>query len=257
MNASSRWKPSGDGITTPQIPEFLSRVTATAGCPSSTPVIPPEKDSTMSKPSSTDKVVPITVGNPASVASFLIDQKHMEDYTMTEEEKSSVVEVKRPPKGIYFTVPAAEKNKPNSVFVFLLEIQGRDPYLVTPEIAKEHSEEDVIRPILLVRYVTMLGEEALWPLKLDPPDVQKSNRWNTSAKNIVAVAASGKWVRLISKQKSGHYRHTVSRKTFEEDPPKFSDRTIIEMVDAAYDEDHRVSDNNHEIWTILAEGSTK
>src|SRR5215469_4941078 len=59
-------------------------------------------------------------------------------------------------------------------------------------MAKKHSEEDVIRPILLVRYVTMSGEEALWPIKLTPPD-SKANSWNTSALNIVEIAASGKW----------------------------------------------------------------
>ena len=208
------------------------------------------------KPSSTEKVVPITVGNPASAASFIIDQSHMEDFTKAEEEKSSVVEVKRPPKGTYFTVPAEKEGNPNRAFVFLLEIPGRDPYLVTPAIAKEHSEEDVIRPILLVRYVTMLGEEALWPVKLTPPD-QKTNNWNTSAKNIVEVAASGKWVRIVSKQKNGQYRHIVSPKKFEEEAPKFSERTIIEMIDAAYNKDQRVTDNDHEVWTILKEGSTK
>jgi hypothetical protein len=128
--------------------------------------------------------------------------------------------------------------------------------LVTPAIAKEHNEEDVIRPIFLVRYVTMAGEEGLWPVKLDPPD-QKSNRWNASAKNIMNEAASGRWVRIISKQKNGQYRHSISRKTFEETPPKFSDRTIDEMIEAAYDKDHRITDNNHEVWTILKEGSTK
>src|SRR6266480_7064466 len=82
------------------------------------------------KPISTEKVVPITVGNPASAASFIIDQSHMEDFTKAEEEKSSVVEVKRPPKGTYFTVPAEKEGNPNRAFVFLLEIPGRDPYLV-------------------------------------------------------------------------------------------------------------------------------
>jgi hypothetical protein len=210
----------------------------------------------MTKPTSTEKVVPITVGNPTSAASFIIDQSHMEDFTKAEEEKSSVVEVKRPPRGTYFTVPAEEEGKPNCAFVFLLEIPGRDPYLVAPAIAKEHSEEDVIRPILLVRYVTMLGEEALWPVKLTPPD-QKTNNWNTSAKNIVEVAASGKWVRIVSKQKNGQYRHIVSPKKFEEEAPKFSERTIVEMIDAAYNKDQRVTDNDHEVWTILAEGNAK
>jgi hypothetical protein len=209
----------------------------------------------MTKP--TEKVVPITVGNPnpTSIASFIIDQSHMEDYTKAEEEKSSVVEVKRPPKGTHFTVPKAEEGKPNSMFVFLLEMPGRETYLVTPTIANQHSDEDVIRPILLVRYVTMLGEEALWPVKLTPPD-QKANNWNTSAKDIVEKA-TGAWVRLISKQKNGQYRSITSPTTIEKEKPKFSDRTIYDLADAAYDKDHRVFDNDHEVWTILAEGKAK
>ena len=68
----------------------------------------------MTKPTSTEKVVPITVGNPnpTSIASFIIDQSHMEDYTKAEEEKSSTVKVERPPRGTYFTVPKAEEGKP-------------------------------------------------------------------------------------------------------------------------------------------------
>ena len=132
---------------------------------------------------------------------------------------------------------------------------GRETYLLTPAIANEHSDEDVIRPVLLVRYVTMLGEEALWPVKLDPPD-QKPNNWNTSAKDIVKTA-TGVWVRLISKQKNGQYRHQVSPKSIEQEKPKFSKRTIYDLVEAAYDKDHRVHHNNHEVWSLLEEGSAK
>src|SRR5215831_10156880 len=206
----ARWKPCGNVIA-PPIPEFLSRVTATAGCcPSSTPVaLLPEKGIVVAKPTSTEKVVPITVGNPSSIASFIIDQSHMEDFTQAEEEKSSVVEAKRPPKGTYFTVPKEEEGKPNSLLVFLMELPGRGTYLLTPAVAKKHSDEDVIRPVLHVRYVTMLGEEGLWPMKLDPPDAAKPNKWNASAKNVLKDAI-GAWVRLISKQKEGQYRHSIS-----------------------------------------------
>jgi len=255
MDAFSRWKPCGDGIA-PPIPEFLFRVTATAGCPSPTPVTTsPEKGLVVTKPASTEKVVPITVGNPSSIASFIIDQSHMEEFTKAEEEKSSSAKSERPPKGTYFTVPKAEKDKPNSLYVFLLEMPGRETYLVNPETAKKHSDEDVIRPVLLVRYVTMLGEEGLWPVKLDAPD-QKPNTWNTSAKRIVEKA-TGAWVRIISKQKNGQYRYVVSPIKIEEEEPKFSDRTIYELVESAYVEDHRVSNDEHEVWTLLAEGKAK
>jgi hypothetical protein len=236
-----------------------NHVTATAGPPSSTPVTTsPEKEPSMSKSTSTEKVVPINVGNPssASIASFVIDQSHMEEFTKEEEEKSSVVEVKRPPRGTYFTIPKEEENSPNSLLLFLLELPGYETYVLTPAIAKEHSDEDVIRPILHVRYVTMLGEEALWPVKLDPPDAARPNKWNTSAKNVL-TDATGAWVRLISKPKEGQYRHKISPITIEKEKPKFSNRSIYDLIDAAYDEDHRVRDNNHEVWTILAEGKAK
>jgi len=252
----ARWKPWGNGIA-PPIPEFLSRVTATAGCcPSSTPVaLLPEKGIVVAKPTSTEKVVPITVGNPSSIASFIIDQSHMEEFTKAEEAKSSTAKSERPPKGTYFTVPKAEKDKPNSLYVFLLEMPGRETYLVNPETAKKHSDEDVIRPVLLVRYVTMLGEEGLWPVKLDAPD-QKPNTWNTSAKRIVEKA-TGAWVRIISKQKNGQYRYVVSPIKIEEEEPKFSDRTIYELVQSAHAHPPRLSNDEHEVWTLLAEGKAK
>jgi hypothetical protein len=180
----------------------------------------------------------------------------MEEFTQAGEEKSSVVEAKRPPKGTYFTVPKEEEGKPNSVLVFQMELPGRATYVLTPDVAKKHSDEDVIRPVLHVRYVTMLGEEGLWPLKLDPPDAAKPNKWNASAKNIVK-AATGAWVRLISKQKEGQYRHSISPISIEKEKPKFSNRSITDLLDAAYDQDCRVHDDNHEVWTILEQGKAK
>jgi len=69
--------------------------------------------------------------------------------------------------------------------------------------------------------------------------------------------ATGAWVRLISKQKEGQYRHSISPTTIEKEKPKFSNRSIYDLVDAAYDKDHRVYDDKHEVWTILAEGKAK
>lgn len=86
-------------------------------------------------------------------------------------------------------------------------MEGRDPYLVSPAIAeKKKDEEDTLRPVMLVRYVTMAGEEGSWPLKLNPSD-GKSNAWNTSALNILALAEKG-WVRIVSMKQ--HYRHQIS-----------------------------------------------
>jgi hypothetical protein len=122
------------------------------------------------------------------------------------------VQCQRPPKGIFFTVwPETEKPWKNRSFYFLLELEGRDPYIVAPEIAKKKKdEEDTIRRVLVVRYVTMAGEEGLWPLKLNPPD-GKSNPWNTSALNILALAEEG-WVRIVNLEEA------LSASVLEQDP---------------------------------------
>ena len=199
-------------------------------------------------------VAPITVGNPVAAASLEIDQSHLEEFASAEE-RSSVVECKRPPKGVFFTVRAETPGEAwkDRAFYFLLELEGRDPYIVAPAIAKAKEDEDVIRPVLLVRYVTMAGEEGLWPLKINRPDA-KSNPWNTSALNILDIAASGKWVRIVSMRK--HYRHQESKKTFDEVPPKFTDRSFNELVDIAH-KDRTVTTLDHEIWDVLANGSSK
>ena len=200
------------------------------------------------------KIAPVTVGNPVAAASLAIDQSHLEEF-VSAEERSSVVECKRPPKGVFFTVRAETPGEPwkDRAFYFVLELEGRDPYIVAPAIAKAREDEDVIRPVLLVRYVTMAGEEGLWPLKINRSDA-KSNPWNTSALNILDIAASGKWVRIVSMRK--HYRHQESKKTFDEVPPKFTDRSFDELVDIAH-KDRTVTTLDHEIWDVLANGSTK
>lgn len=201
---------------------------------------------------STD-IVPVTVGNPDEIDDLAIDQAHLEEYANAITE-SGVVECEKPAKGLYFTVPP-ETGKPykNRGFYFLLQIEGRDPYLVTPKIAKLKSEEDTIRPVLIVRYVTMAGEEGLWPLKLNPPD-GKSNNWNTSALHILEIAENGNWVRMVNAGK--HYRHQVSRKTLKEVPPKFTDRTFKDLIDIAF-KDRIVKTLDHEIWDVLENGSVK
>jgi hypothetical protein len=199
------------------------------------------------------KATPITVGNPMDAASLAIDQSHMEEFASVEE-KSSIVECRRPPKGVFFTVrPETTKQWKDRKFYFMLQMQGRDPYLVAPHIANHKKDEDVIRPVLIVRYVTMAGEEGLWPLKLDQPD-SKSNRWNTSALNILELAASGKWVRIVSAK--NHYRHQVSPKTLAEVPPRFSDSSFDDLINIAF-KDRIISSLKHEIWEALESGSEK
>jgi hypothetical protein len=196
--------------------------------------------------------LPISVGNPMAADLLAIDQSHMEEFASAEE-KSFDVRIEKPPKGHYFTV-RAEPVKPwkNRAFYFLLEIEGRDSYIVAPAIAKLKADEDVIRPVLIVRYVTMAGEEGLWALKLDKPDA-KSNRYNKSALSVLEEAEKG-WVRLISAK--GHYRYSVSKKTLKQTPPKFSSRTFQELRDFGF-KDRTVTSLDHEIWSTLDEGSDK
>jgi hypothetical protein len=198
---------------------------------------------------------PITVGNPIDAASLAIDQKHMEDFTTPDMQPGSV-ECRRPPKGAFFTVRPESPNESlkDRAFYFVLEIEGRDPHLVAHSIANaKKDEEDTIRPVLLVRYVTMTGQEGLWPIKLNPSD-GKSNRWNTSAMNVLRIAEGGKWVRIISK---GEYRYQISGKSLEAVPPKFTDRTFGELINDAFPPDRVITTLDHVIWDELANGRTK
>jgi len=200
-------------------------------------------------------ITPINVGEPSDAASLAIDQKYLEDFLQTDM-KPGVVECKRPPKATFFTIRKEDPKgawKDRAIY-FLLEPEGRDPYLVPPAIAaKKKEDEDTIRPVLLVRYVTMAGEEGLWPLKLNPQE-GRSNRWNTSAMNALRAAEEGAWVRLISK---GEYRLQVSKKTMEDTPPRFSDRTFSELVNATFPPDRVINSLDHPIWDELANGRTK
>jgi hypothetical protein len=204
--------------------------------------------------SETEAIPPITVGNPAEAASFAIDQSHMEDYANPEAE-SSVVLCERPAKGQFFTVmPETGEPWQNRKFFYLLTLPDRDPYIVSPAIAKiKMGEEDVLRPVLLVRYVTMAGDEGLWPVKLDPPD-GKSNAWNQSALNILELASKKMWVRIVSLK--NHYRYQLSKKTWETTPPKFSRRTYDELVSIRF-KDRMIDSLEHPVWEELEHGSTK
>ena len=48
----------------------------------------------------------------------------------------------------------------------------------------------------------------------------------------IELAESGKWVRIVSIKK--HYRHQLSNKTFEQVPPKFTDRKFTDLIDVAF-----------------------
>jgi hypothetical protein len=194
-----------------------------------------------------------TVGDLADIASLAIDQKHAEAFA-NEDEAPPFLGCRKPPKGVYFTVrkeTPGEKWKDRGLF-FVLEIEGRDLYLVAANIANLKKEEDVIRPLLITRFVTMAGEEGLWPTKLDQPDT-KSNRWNRTAQKALA-AAENQWIRLINAKTYWHWKS--SPQTLEEKPPNFSNRSFSDLIKQAF-EDRIVTTLEHEIWKALDEGSDK
>jgi hypothetical protein len=219
-----------------------------------------------------DDIAPVTVGDPDAAGDLSIDQEHLEEYVSSGSEgDAAAVECKRPPRGTMFTA-RAENSKPwqDRAFFWFLEMEGHDPYIVTPAIAKQKADdEDTIRPVLIVRYVTMAGEEALWALKLDLDG--RSNAYNASAMNILGFADGSiqlpdnevkgpKWVRIMSAArgtgKNKHYRYQVSKKTLEDTPPKFSRRRFKELINLCF-KGRIVSSLDHEIWQILKEGNAK
>src|SRR5262249_61423466 len=113
--------------------------------------------------------------------------------------------------------------------------------------------EHTLRRCGLCAYVLRKGGEGLWPIKLNPPD-RRGNRWNTSAQTVLHTAESGKWVRIISK---GEYRYSISKKTMEETPPRFSERSFKELVNEAFPPDRVIKTLDHPIWDELAHGSVK
>jgi hypothetical protein len=56
-----------------------------------------------------EKIVPVTVGNPAAAASLAIDQKHVEEFANLEEQ-SSIVRCERPRKGAFLLYVPSQKN---------------------------------------------------------------------------------------------------------------------------------------------------
>jgi len=68
------------------------------------------------------------------------------------------------------------------------------------------------------------------------------------------LAASGKWVRIVSMKK--YYRYQQSKKTLGEVPPKFTDQTFDELVNIAF-KDRVITTLDHEIWDVLENGSDK
>jgi hypothetical protein len=231
----------------------------------------PKKQPDLRAVDNNEPIAPETVGDPGSIADLVIDQDHLEEFVSSGSEgEAATVECRRPPKGIFFTV-RAEQGKPwkDRGFFWLLEMEGRDPLLVHPSIAKlKEADEDTIRPVLIVRYVGMNGVEALWPLKLDRPDA-RSNAYNASAMTILRLAEGseengkkkggkeeGRWVRIVSGGQQKHYRYQVSRKQFDEMPPRFSDRSFMDLIGITF-KDRIVTSLDHPIWEILKNGSNK
>jgi hypothetical protein len=242
-------------------PRSRKHVTASKTKLLNSAVIPPKPAAPLdAETAEIAKHLPLTVGSSDEVDEYAVDQAHLEDFLQEDEGPAEVV-CARPPKGVYFTV-LAETGKPyrNRGVYYLLELEGSDPFLVSPAVAEKRREEDTLRPVLIVRYVTMAGVEGLWALKIDPPD-GKANAWNKSAMTALKVAEEGNWIRLISARAKGKgggcYRHVISPKKFAQTPPRFSSRTFKDLRESAFSEEQRVNSDDHEAWKILDEGSEK
>lgn len=53
-----------------------------------------------------------------------------------------------------------------------------------------------------------------------------------------------------------HYRYNTSKKTLEQVPPKFTERSFRELRDIAF-KDRVIDSLEHEIWDALENGSEK
>ena len=117
--------------------------------------------------------------------------------------------------------------------------------------------------MLIVRYVTMAGDEGLWAIKLDPPD-GKSNAWNRSAMKALLAAEKeqgrgrrrkpvGASVHEATASTPTPFRRRRSRST----PPQISSRTFDEMINSAFPAEQVVLNGDHEIWIVLAQGSAR
>ena len=105
--------------------------------------------------------LPISVGNPMAADSLRSISRTWRS-SPPPRRSPPMSSASKPPKGVFFTVrPEPVKPWQDRAFYFLLEMKDRDPYIVAPAIAKQKKDEDVIRPVLIVRYVTMAGEEGL------------------------------------------------------------------------------------------------
>ena len=109
--------------------------------------------------------------NPAAAADLAIPQSHLEEYAIWWRRTPSWNARDR--QGALLHRAAGDGQaleRPRLLF----DRKWKDaiPTSSIPKSQNKSRRRDTIRPILIVRYVTMAGEEGLWPVKLDPPDGQ-------------------------------------------------------------------------------------
>ena len=72
---------------------------------------------------------------------------------------------------------------------------------------------------------------------------------------VLKVADEGKWVRLMSAK--GHYAHNVSKKTFEQTPPRYSARTFKNWSTSRFRRSRSSPASITRSGTLLENGSEK
>ena len=114
---------------------------------------------------------PISVGNPLTAADLAIDQSHMEEFT-TGRRRAGRGHLRQAAEGhVLHRARGNQQALAGPALLFPAGGEGpRSLHRRARYRRQQKKEEDVIRPVLIVRYVTMAGDEGLWALKLDPPD---------------------------------------------------------------------------------------
>ncbi|MCY3010404.1 MAG: hypothetical protein NTY42_11230 [Planctomycetota bacterium] len=138
--------------------------------------------------------------DPANLAKLRLSQ----DFSELAQVKQVLTTIRcgRPPKQDFFQVRPGEENR-FPACCFKDEVSG-ETYLVSPDIASMLGNE--AKPKLLVVCMPKLTDTPfLWDLTIPSSD-GRANAWHTSAMGI-AKTAETRWVKLISDQASGFYKH--------------------------------------------------
>jgi hypothetical protein len=206
---ASRWKPCGDGIA-PPIPEFLSRVTATAtaGPPSShAGDVSPEKELPVNKPSLRDvnaEQKPEAEGQSAEPRDIFDDLDKLrlsQDFQKTAGVKKllTTVPVRKPNPQTFIRVHPSEEYR--DAFTVIELKDDREVWLVPIEIAQSLPGEYVMATLYTA--ITRQGDLFVLWARLPGEDGKDMEWWRSLREG--AELAMTKWVRIKANNSIGAY----------------------------------------------------